>query len=382
MTRPAALGLLVLVVLASPVALAQPDKGQPSYAQAIALHAEGKHEDALAKMTEALALAPDNMLYVNYRAELEPLAARDKFDSHALKATAEVEKSLDTLAKYLVAPARTDRDKARLIFRWITDRIVYDVEAFFAGKGNADSAETVLAQRKALCGGYANLFDALARRAGLESEKIHGYAKGIGFVPGQDIKRHAHAWNAVKIDGKWQHLDSTWGAGDLNGKQYRKRFKDFYFLTPPALLARSHLPENVKWQLLDRPVSRDDFARAPSVRPELYTLGITDPQVQAALETKGFREFAETLTYSGPKITLRSVPLDRFLKAGAKQRFEIEAPAFVDMAVVVNGKIERMKREGTVFTAEVMLAKGELLVAGKTVNTPKQLGAILRYHVE
>lgn len=377
------LAVLSLLSLFSIDSLAQPDKGQPLFGQAIVLHAEGKHEEALAKIKEALTLVPESKLYLGYQAELNPLAARDKFDSHALQAPPEVEKTLDSLAKYLVEPAKTDRDKARLIFRWIADRIAYDTESFFAGKNPADTPETVLARRKALCGGYAVLFEALGKRGGLETQKILGHAKGIGFTPGTDVKKYPHAWNAVKIDGKWQVLDNTWGAGDLKGKEFRKQYKDYYFLPLPARLIHSHLPEDAKWQLLESPVSRDAFVRAPFVGSDHYALGLTDKQMQAARETQGFRDLVETFPYAGPKITLRAVPLDRHLKAGAKQRFEIEAPAFIDMALLVNGKAERMKREGSVFVAEVTpAAKGELLVGGATVNSPNRMAAILRYAVE
>ncbi|MCS7045368.1 MAG: transglutaminase-like domain-containing protein, partial [Gemmataceae bacterium] len=51
-------------------------------------------------------------------------------DQHALKAPPEAEASLDSLAEYLAKPCKTDRDKARAIYRWITDRIAYDVERF------------------------------------------------------------------------------------------------------------------------------------------------------------------------------------------------------------------------------------------------------------
>src|SRR5262249_29933569 len=44
-------------------------------------------------------------------------------DKHALAATADDEASLDQLAQYLARPCKSDRDKARAIYRWITDRI-------------------------------------------------------------------------------------------------------------------------------------------------------------------------------------------------------------------------------------------------------------------
>lgn len=374
--------LLVAAAIGPAAQSAKDKEAEQAYARALALHVEGKYEEALAKIREAVKLAPNDKFYADYEAELQPLAAREQFDRHAIKAPAEAEQSLDALAKYLTGPAKTDRDKARLIYRWVTDHIGYDTVAYFTTRRGDDAAESVLRKRVALCGGYANLYLALAKRAGLEVVRVTGWAKGVGYVPGQDLRQHPHAWNAVKIDDKWQLVDATWGAGELTGKEFEKKYKEFYFQAPPEQLAFTHLPEDKKWQFLDSPVARDDFAKTPRLKPALWDLGVTVKDAQAAMQTKGFRDFPETLTYAGRKLTLRSVPLDRFLHAGTKYKFEVEAPGYVEMAVMHGGKIEKLKRDGFVFSGEATAAKGDLVLLGKTVNTPKNMSGVLRYKVE
>jgi hypothetical protein len=306
----------------------------------------------------------------------------DKLDQHALKAPADVEKSLDTLAKYLAEPARSDRDKARVIFRWITDRIAYDAEGFFTGKYGDLRAEAVLGRRKAVCTGYANLFEALGKRIGLEVAIVHGYAKGVGYVPGQDLKTYGHSWNAVKIDGRWQLLDSTWGAGSLDGKAFDKEFKGYFFLVPPEQLIFSHFPDESKWQLLTPPVARDDFAKWPQLRFKLFDWGVAAADVKAKVADPGFRQFVETLNYEGPKVKLKVTPLERSLKAGGKYRFEVEAPANVEIAGFTGEKIVRFKRTGAVWQGEVTAAKGKLMLLGRVTGQGKQFAGILRYNVE
>ena len=93
--------------------------------QALALDLESKYDEAVARMKEAARLDAKNAWYRTYKGELEALAQRDAFDRHALQAPAEEEKTVAGLARYLVKPARNDRDKARLIFRWVTSRIDY-----------------------------------------------------------------------------------------------------------------------------------------------------------------------------------------------------------------------------------------------------------------
>jgi len=51
-----------------------------------------------------------------------------------------------------------------------------------------------------VCQGYALAAQALLEQSGIETKYV------IGFVNGNE----AHAWNLVKVDGKWYHLDTTW----------------------------------------------------------------------------------------------------------------------------------------------------------------------------
>src|SRR5262249_3834195 len=105
-----------------------------------------------------------------------------KIDKHALAAPAKVEKSIPELAKYLVQPCETDKEKARAFFRWITDRVSYDAEGFFSGKRRDTKATSVLASRATVCDGYANLFLALCQQARLEAVKVAGRAQFNGLL--------------------------------------------------------------------------------------------------------------------------------------------------------------------------------------------------------
>lgn len=192
-------------------------------------------------------------------------------DRHALAAPPAVTNSIQSLSAYLVEPARSDIEKTRAIFRWMTANITYDVQGYLSGHPGDNSAEGTLKSRKSVCAGYGNLFEALAGAAGLEVVVISGYARGTGFVPGQTIPAAPnHDWNAVKIDGKWQLLDATWGAGHLLGRDYVREFDDFYFLTPPEKLIYDHFPEDSKWQLLSRPVTKKEFNDRPKVWSDFF----------------------------------------------------------------------------------------------------------------
>ena len=178
-----------------------------------------------------------------------------------------------SLANTLTARKRGEREKSLAIFDWITRNIVYDMPSLKLGIYTLQEPEFTLKSRRAVCGGFAKLFEALAREAGLEARTVIGFAKGTGFSPGDSLQGNItnHVWNAVKIDGKWQLLDCTWGGGIFEGNdRYRSRYEPFYFCTDPKHLVYTHFPEDPRWQLLDVPVTPKVFINLPQVWPDFF----------------------------------------------------------------------------------------------------------------
>jgi hypothetical protein len=301
-------------------------------------------------------------------------------DRHALATPPAVENSLASLAKYLTQPARDEREKARAIFRWVADRIAYDAEGYFSGEYGDLSAAGVLQRRKAVCEGYANLFLKLCQQAGLTAAKIHGYARGADHVPGAKVPKSNHAWNAVKLQGKWHLLDVTWGAGHLRGKDFVKQYNDYFFLPAPDKLIFSHLPEAPRWQLLSRPVARAEFGRQPWVSPLLFRYGFSAQAVRQALQRKDFRGLATVFSFQG-NLTVRQAPLSRHLRAGTEYRFRVESPDALAVAVINGTKWHPLTRDGRSFEGALVPAQGNL---GLAVRLPgeKSYWTVLQYVVE
>ena len=204
-----------------------------------------------------------------------PRSEFELIDRHALNAPKPVEQSLESLAAYLIAPAKNDRQKVRAIYRWITHNIGYDDKGYFAGKYRDLNSLSVLAQRRAVCDGYAGLIKTLGQHAGLEVVNISGYSKGYSYSVHQTDAIN-HAWNAVKIDGQWQLLDATWGAGylDEKNKRFVHRFQAHYFLTPPEQFIYDHFPKDSKWQLLQPSISKADYDKRVYLRPAFFRVGL------------------------------------------------------------------------------------------------------------
>ena len=215
-------------------------------------------------------------LRIDFKSATSPMMKTDysRIDSHALAAAKSDEKNIKSLAKYLSSAAQTDAQKARAMFIWLTDKIAYDADSFRRGGYGDSSPRGVLKNRKAVCQGYAELFNALAAQMGLESYIVSGYAKGYGYRVGENMSTN-HAWNAVKINGIWRLVDATWGAGSVDHNyKFAKKLQAYYFFPSPSDLIFTHFPEDNRWQLLDRSLTAAEFAPMVALRPDAFALGI------------------------------------------------------------------------------------------------------------
>lgn len=191
-------------------------------------------------------------------------------DRHARKAPAELQQNLPALTEYLVQPCQTDLEKVRAIYAWITQNIRYDDEAYQQdvrriNQHNAD----ILGRRRAVCFGYATLFRDMCAIANLEAQVVSGYSKGV-LTSTPDLEEADHAWNSVRIAGKWQLLDATWGSSLIDkNNEFVLQKEDEYFLSEPQRFVLSHLPNLPMWQLLDCPVTPGVFQQSPD-RIEQY----------------------------------------------------------------------------------------------------------------
>ena len=90
--------------------------------------------------------------------------------------------------------------KAYAIYCWIAKNIRYDVASKVEHKLPDPDPNIVLEKKEAVSRGYANLFLALAKRSGLEVDRISGHMRmwdvecGCPFKPESS---NSHTWNVV-----------------------------------------------------------------------------------------------------------------------------------------------------------------------------------------
>lgn len=190
----------------------------------------------------------------------------------------------EKLAGRINADFTSEDDKARAIFTWIASNIKYDLQLYAANGGQrqvaftyrtpAEKAQkvklfnqqliaTTWHSKKAVCHGYTELYNHLAKLCQLESVMIPGTSKSQPSHIGKLPIALDHAWNAVKTNGKWHLLDVTWGAGAVNGAtgKFEPRFNDSYFFTDPDTFFLNHFPENPKMLMTQK--TPEDFSKLP-----------------------------------------------------------------------------------------------------------------------
>ncbi|SHF73024.1 Transglutaminase-like superfamily protein [Flavobacterium fluvii] len=165
--------------------------------------------------------------------------------------------STDAIVNYIKANFKTDNDKIRAAFYWTASNISYDVKNMFNQNPNETSQEKItntLKTRKGVCIDYAEVFNELSKKIGIESYIIDGYTKQYGKVT-----TLAHAWTAAKIDGNWFVFDPTWGAGYVDKGKFSKKLNNYYFKAEPSKMIASHIPFDYLWQFLNYPITNGEF---------------------------------------------------------------------------------------------------------------------------
>ena len=100
-----------------------------------------------------------------------------------------VEEIVDRVAGECLANCSTDYDKALWLNDWLVENCVYD------SSGKYCSAEGALARGTGTCEAYHRAYVMLLNKVNIPTGRMTG---------------NGHVWTAVKIEGKWYQVDTTW----------------------------------------------------------------------------------------------------------------------------------------------------------------------------
>jgi hypothetical protein len=123
-----------------------------------------------------------------------------------------------------------DYERVKFLHDYIISKVTYDEEAYREGDAADEKTQALpytaygaLLEGKALCGGYAKLFELVMHRLGYDCEYVTGTAGG-----------GPHAWNLIRLDGDYYYIDLTWDDNDEGFASYT------YFCVNDEVLRRTH----------------------------------------------------------------------------------------------------------------------------------------------
>lgn len=146
-----------------------------------------------------------------------------------------VEKETKRLAPIITKNSKNDHDKVKAIHDFVVLNTEYDDKM----RQEYNTPYHALTLQETLCSGYSTLTYKLLEAADVPVRLISGTSRGIG-----------HAWNMVKLDGKWYHLDTTWD--DPKGSSKNSVNYNYYMLDDKTL-ADTHTWESGGLNRYDRP---------------------------------------------------------------------------------------------------------------------------------
>ena len=226
-----------------------------------------------------------------WKSLLEQLSNNQELNNYALSKTRTQFKSLDELIEFVKSsPAKTQIEKAFVIFRWITNNFIYDINYVLTRIPPSHEPESVLKTGLVVCTGYANLYKELSTKVGIECIVITSWAR-----TGKD-KIEDHSWNAVKIDSKWRLVEATWASSimvDENGLKFKKMYNPAYFMVPPHALMYTHFSEDQQYQFQEKKLTMDQFKQLPClfIKHFLNVQSIIDSQTITESKSPIFIEY-------------------------------------------------------------------------------------------
>lgn len=168
--------------------------------------------------------------------------------------------SVETIAAFINKHHTTEKEKITAIFCWLGHNITYDIAKATALStsitDNYDKNKAIrhtLTVKKGVCQDYAELMETLCKKCDIKAYPIYG------IVRKQEQIGEAHAWIIAWIERQWHIYDPTWGAGYVNDGVFTQHFNPDFYDIPPQKAIKSHLPLDPMWQLLQNPVSVEDF---------------------------------------------------------------------------------------------------------------------------
>lgn len=231
--------------------------------------AKGQCQKVVDRLTDLTIQGVNVKFVTNFTAREKPTSQEGVYEcvigfmyGEDLETTKLVEERISEIVNELnkkITEYTTDVEKVKLIYEYVIDNV-----SFYTGhvpgqlhrnknRRDVHFSPAAVFDGESVCLGYAMLFGRISERMGIDSRLVVGISKpmltqkvdsyldnmknredemGIKAFKG----RVNHAWNQVKINGKWYHVDPS--HDDYQAQISHKPYSYFYFLRSDEFLNR------------------------------------------------------------------------------------------------------------------------------------------------
>ena len=178
-----------------------------------------------------------------------------------------------------------DTESAYLVYKWISQNIEFDSKG--EKQGNSSTAiTTVYKTGKGGVTGITGLFNTMCSLLKIEADTILGLTKFISDDYPSKIVTKDYSWNYILIDNEYYLIDVVKA---INLKKTSK--SDFYFGANPEASIRLHFPNDNKWQLLPKIITKDEFKSMAYLDEGFFSLGLKtiSPDIQSFNTSESYR---------------------------------------------------------------------------------------------
>lgn len=178
-----------------------------------------------------------------------------------------------------------DTESAYLVYKWISQNIEYDSKG--EKQGNSSTAiTTVYKTGKGGVTGITGLFNTMCSLLKIEADTILGLTKTLSDDYPSKIIVNDYSWNYILIDNEYYLIDVVKAIKLKNSNKI-----DFYFGTNPEASIRLHFPNDNKWQLLPKIITKDEFKSMAYLDEGFFSLGLKtiSPDIQSFNTSKTYR---------------------------------------------------------------------------------------------
>lgn len=190
---------------------------------------------------------------------------------------------VENLANQIKKDFSSDEDKVRAAFIWLTKNIRYNLKILYNPKKRSYSFSYSSEQEKlqkqqavmdklvaatfrnktGVCEEYAQSFKKICDLLNIEATVISGNVRNDANDIGKVTDDTNHAWNAVKLNNKWQILDATWAAGHEYNRRWIRAYNEYFYNIPKDKIFKTHFPEDRVWVLRFGRMSKEEFYKQP-----------------------------------------------------------------------------------------------------------------------